>query len=144
MVVLLMVMVIHMVVITGGKMKNIFLTILCVVALTSQAKAFNDDFLNFGDAQYNIYNDNRHVKKNTTVVKKYYKTVVKEVPVPVEVSSPPQVNVQVNVNNITAGIPVQAAPLPPCRMQRAEPIIDAWGRIIDYTYVRICYPIMPY
>ena len=140
--------VLHMVILmvvttTGGKMKKIFLTIFAIVAFTSSAKAFNDDFFNFGDAQYNIYNDNRRVRNHSTVVKKYYKTVVKEVPVNVEVSSPPpQVNVQVNVNNVPMGIPVQAAPLPPCRMQRAEPILDAWGRIIDYTYVRICYPPM--
>jgi hypothetical protein len=130
---------------TGGKMKKLFLAISVVIAFVSQAKAFNDDFINFGDAQYNIYNDNRHIKNHKTVVKKYYKTVVKEVAVPVAVSSPPQVNVQVNVNNtpqgqvVPLGIPAQAVPLPPCRMQRAEAIVDAWGRVVDYTYVRICY-----
>jgi len=121
-----MVTVILMVAITGGKMKNLLLTLLCVIAFTSQAKAFNDDFFNFGDAQYNIYNDNRRVTQKKTVVKNYYNTIVKEVPVPVPV-------------------PVAPPPIPPrvilpsCRMVPAQPILDPYGRVLDYMYMRVCY-----
>ena len=115
-------------------------------ALVSQANANNDDFFNWGDAQYNIYNDNRRYSQHrTTVVKKYYnKTIIKEVPVgpPVQqVIIPRVVPVQVgrNVGNMAPPPP----PIPPtpgiiCQVARTGVILDQFGNVVDYQYTQVC------
>lgn len=104
-------------------------SLIAILLLTSTPVFANGDLFFGDDSQYNIYNDNRRVYQRNTVVKKYYKTIVKEIPVPVPVEVP---------------IPVPTGNMPPmgpnCMMKRAAPILDPYGRVMDYTYVRFCFP----
>jgi len=123
-----MVMVIHMVAITGGKMKKLFLTLFSIIALTSSAYANGDIMIDPDIDQYN-YIDNRRVVERKTIVKN--RTIVKQVPVPVPQPYP-----------VPAAIPAGAYPryIPSCRMQKAQPIVDpVYGIVVDYMYVRVCY-----
>jgi len=114
---------------TGGKMKKLFLTLLCLVSIASDAMANGDIMIDTDIDQYN-YIDNRRVVERKTIVKN--RTIVKEVPVPVPVPQP------YPVPAVPAGIYPRY--VPSCRMQKAQPIVDpVYGIIVDYLYVRVCY-----
>ena len=112
------------------------LATVCLLSIVNSAKADNI----FIDPDIDTYVDNRRVIQRKTVVKKYYIEKQVPVPVPVEpapvpVAPPPMEPPPVRAIPLDAPVPYGAYG---CRLQKAQAIVDMYGRVIDYTYIKVC------